>query len=201
MGDGVVESLWMLEARLPQKYYKNSNVQKSTGSGLVAANTRAFAPPNHPQMKRSDEPRHQLSVMQVGDNSMSSLCSFGASAQAAVRPEREMRGTGERRLSQRYEVDLAIRVRVLSPSTASEWCVGTVLDLSSTGVSFQCHHPFPVNTRIEMVIDWPLKQSALHPICLCASGHVVRSDDKTTAARMTSCRMGIEKATSPPGRV
>jgi hypothetical protein len=127
---------------------------------------------------------------------MSSLCSFGASAQAAVRPEREMRGTGERRLSRRYEVDLAIRVRVLSPSTASEWCVGTVLDLSSTGVSFQCHYPFPVNTRIEMVIDWPLKQSTLHPICLCASGEVVRSHDKKTAARMTSCRMVIQKATS-----
>jgi PilZ domain len=134
-------------------------------------------------------------MMHFGDTSMSSSCSFGAAA------AHEMPGTGERRLSRRYEVDLAIRVRVLSPSTASEWCVGTVLDLSSTGVSFQCHHPFPVNTRIEMVIDWPLKQSALHPICLCASGHVVRSYDKTTAARMTSCRMGIEKASSPPGRV
>lgn len=127
---------------------------------------------------------------------MSSLCSFGAAAQADGRPEREMRCAGERRLSRRYEVGLAIRVRVLPASTASEWRVGTVLDVSRTGVSFQCRHPLPVNTRIEMVIDWPSK-STLHPICLRASGDVVRSHGKKSAVRMTSCRMGIEKATSP----
>src|SRR5260370_39222636 len=108
-----------------------------------------------------------------------------------------MRGTGERRLGRRYEVGLAIRVRVLPASRASEWRVGTVLDLSSTGVSFQCRHPLPVNTRIEMVIDWPSKQSTLHPICLRAAGHVVRSDDRKVAVWMTSCRMVIEKPTSP----
>ena len=48
-----------------------------------------------------------------------------------------------------------------------------------------------------MVIDWPSKKSTLHPICLRALGDVVRSHDKKIAVRMTFCRMGIEKATSP----
>ncbi len=129
---------------------------------------------------------------------MSSLGFFGAAAQVEGRPECEMRSPGERRLSRRYKVGLAIRVRALPASTASEWRSGTVFDLSSTGVSFQCGHTLPVNTRIEMVIDWPSKQSSLHLICLRASGNVVRSQDKKTAARMTSCRMGIEKATFKP---
>jgi hypothetical protein len=107
-----------------------------------------------------------------------------------------MPGTWERRLSQRYEVGLAIRVRVLPVSTGSEWRAGTVLDLSGTGVSFQCGQPLPVNARIEMLIDWPLKQNTLHPMCLRALGDVVRSHDKKTAARMTFHRMGIVKATS-----
>src|SRR5437016_2915180 len=120
-------------------------------------------------------------MMQVGYDSTGSCSSFGAAAQVADRPER----TAERRLSQRYGVGLAIRVRVLSGSTASEWRVGTVLDLSGTGVSFQCCQPLPVNTRIEMVIDWPSTHG--HPICLRALGDVVRSHDKKIAARMTFC--------------
>ena len=88
-----------------------------------------------------------------------------------------------------------MRVRVLPASTVSEWRVGTVLDLSSTGISFQCGRPLPVNTRIEMVIDWP-SQRRTHTICLRALGDVVRSRDKKIAARMTSSRMGIERVTS-----
>jgi hypothetical protein len=138
-------------------------------------------------------------MMQVQDDGMSSVYSFGGAAQVASGPDNEIetRATGERRLSRRYTVGLAIRVRALRAGTASEWRVGMVLDLSSTGVSFQCRHSLPVNTPIEMVIDWPSKQDTPYPICLRASGHVVRSHHSRIAARMTSCRMGIEKASAP----
>ena len=78
--------------------------------------------------------------MQVGDDNIGSLSSFGAADQVAGRPER----TADRRLGRRYEVDLAIRVRVLSGSMASDWRVDTVLDLSGTGISFQCCQPLSV---------------------------------------------------------
>ena len=107
-----------------------------------------------------------------------------------------MRDTGDRRLSRRYEVGpVPIRVRVLPVSTASEWHVAALLDLSGNGVSFLCGQPLPVNTRIEMVIDWPAQQS-LPPIRLRALGNVVRCHDGKIAARMTFYRMGIEQATS-----
>jgi len=89
-----------------------------------------------------------------------------------------------------------MRFRVLPASTVSEWRVGTVLDLSSTGISFQCVRPLPVNTRIEMVIDWRSRQSTLRPICLPASGDAVRNSDRRVAVQITASRMGIEKAAS-----
>ena len=89
-----------------------------------------------------------------------------------------------------------MRFRVLPASTVSEWRVDTVLDLSSTGISFQCVRPLPVTTRIEMVIDWRSRQSTLRPICLPASGDAVRNSDRRVAVQSTASRMGIEKAAS-----
>jgi hypothetical protein len=82
----------------------------------------------------------------------------------------------------------------LQPGTASDWCIGTVLDLSSTGISFQSRQRLPENARIEIIIHWPSRPNTRPPVCLRASGDVVRSNGNRTAARMTSCRMGIEKA-------
>lgn len=174
MGGGVGREPMDVRGRVRQKILQNLPYAKSPLK----------------RVKRSDEPRHYPSMMQVADNSTGSCSSFGAAAQVADGTER----AGERRLSQRYEVGLPIRVRVLSASTASEWRVGTVLDLSSTGVSFQCGQPLPVNTRIEMVIGWPSQQSTLHPIYLGASGNVVRSHDEEVAARITSSQMAIENS-------
>lgn len=120
--------------------------------------------------------------------------SFRAVAQM-LEPER--RDAVERRLCSRYKLDLAIRFRVLLAGTTAEWRAGTVLDLSSTGVSFQCRHALPVNTRIEVVIDWPSTHGTIHPISLRASGDVVRCRDRRVAVQMTSCRMSTGKATSP----
>ena len=99
----------------------------------------------------------------------------------------------ERRLSRRYDVGLAMRVRVLQAGAPSEWSTATVLDLSSTGISFQSRHALRANSRIEIVIDWPSSRNTRHPVCLHLSGDVVRSYGHRTAARITSSRMGIEK--------
>src|SRR3954447_14891352 len=106
-------------------------------------------------------------MMQVLDDSMTNSQSFFGTPQAADR--------GARRVSRRYDVALAMRVRVLQSGTPSEWSTGTVLGLSSTGVSFQCRCPLPERARIEIVIDWPSSRRARHPVCLRASGDVVRT--------------------------
>lgn len=105
--------------------------------------------------------------------------------------------TGDRRLSRRYRIVVALRYRVSKGGTISRWRAGKTSDLSSTGVSFRCRYALRVNALIEMVIDWPSKPSALQPVCLRAEGHVARSGDGKVAVWMTSCRIVVEHAASP----
>jgi hypothetical protein len=109
-----------------------------------------------------------------------------------------MGNASERRLCRRYRIVTAIRYRVSERGTIPRWRAGKTCDLSSTGISFRCRHPLPPDAHLEMVIDWPSKRGGIHPICLRAAGHVVRSDNGKVAVWMTSCRMVIETATSPP---
>jgi hypothetical protein len=106
--------------------------------------------------------------------------------------------TGDRRVSRRYRIVIVIRYRVSEGGTKSKWRAARTCDLSSTGVLFRCRYPLRTNTHLEMVIDWPSKQSTLHPFCLRAAGQVVRIDDGKVAVWMTSCRVVIKKTTSPP---
>lgn len=106
-----------------------------------------------------------------------------------------MENTSERRLSRRYKIGIEIRFRVSEDGTTSKWRAGRTCDLSNTGVFFRCSHSLPPHAHLEMVIDWPSKQSSIHPIFLCAAGHVVRSHDGEVAVWMTSSRLVIEKAT------
>jgi hypothetical protein len=109
-----------------------------------------------------------------------------------------MGNTGDRRVSRRYRVVVRLWYRISGGGTISRWRAGKTCDLSSTGVSFRCGHSLATAARLEMVIDWPSKRGGIHPICLRAAGRVVRSDDGKIAVWTTSCRMVIEKATSPP---
>jgi hypothetical protein len=109
----------------------------------------------------------------------------------------ELDETSERRLSRRYKIGLAIKLRVSEGSAMSEWRIGKTCEVSTTGVMLECAQPLPINARIEMVMDWPAMHDNLYPICLRAVGEVVRIDGREMAVRMAVCRMVIEKATSP----
>ena len=109
-----------------------------------------------------------------------------------------MENTIDRRASRRYRIVVAIRYRVLNGGAISRWRAARTCDMSSTGVLFRCRHPLPADAHLEMVIDWPSKRGGIHPICLRAAGHVVRSHDGKVAVWLTSSRLVIEKPTSPP---
>ena len=109
-----------------------------------------------------------------------------------------MGNVGERRLSRRYKVGLAVQFRVSEGRSISRWRSGKICDMSTSGVVFRCSQPMPVNSHIELIIEWPSKQDDLHPICLRAAGHVVRSHGRKVAVRMTFCRMVIERAVAAP---
>ena len=109
-----------------------------------------------------------------------------------------MGNSGERRLSGRYKVGLAIQVRGSEGRTVSRWRTGKTCDISTSGVMFRCGQTLPVNAQVEMIIDWPAKQDNLYPIFLLAAGDVVRIRGRKMAVRMSFCRMVIEKAPTKP---
>ena len=105
-----------------------------------------------------------------------------------------MENISERRLSRRYKIRIAIRFRISESGTISKWRVGRTSNMSNSGVFFRCGHSLPLDSHIEMVIDWPSKQGGVHPIFLRAAGRVVRSHDGEIAVSLTSSRLVIEKA-------
>jgi hypothetical protein len=99
---------------------------------------------------------------------------------------------GERRLSLRYKVSLVVRFRPLDAKKTGKWHVGRTCDMNTLGVCFQCRAAVPLNSHIEMVMEWPTKHDNLRPIYLRAVGRVVWGDGGKIAVRMSFCRMHIE---------
>jgi|ERR1039458_6634430 hypothetical protein len=103
----------------------------------------------------------------------------------------------ERRISQRFSVELPMQFRVSQKGTAARWVQSATLDMSSSGVSFRGRRQLPVGSHVELVIEWP----ALHdemPMEMHATGLIVRSNTNRTAVRITSRRFCIVKVTEQP---
>src|SRR5438128_9237717 len=89
----------------------------------------------------------------------------------------------ERRLRRRYPIALNLDYRMLSGSQVMRAGLGATVDLSSSGVLFQCQHPLPTQAYVELRIDWPFLLDGVRPLRLNVQGCVVRSDDRGTAIR------------------
>src|ERR1035437_10322862 len=101
-----------------------------------------------------------------------------------------MESVSERREKQRFVLAHTIRFRLSAKQPTSRWAVGTIQDMSSSGISFRCRRPLPLGGHLELVIDWPsLGNQRL--VSLHASGFVVRSSRTKDAVRITSHRFHI----------
>ena len=101
-----------------------------------------------------------------------------------------MEPVSERREKRRYVLAHTIRFRLSAKQPTSRWAVGTIQDMSSSGISFRCRRPLPLGGHLELVIDWPsLGNRRL--VSLHASGFVVRSSRTKDAVRITSHRFHI----------
>ena len=109
-----------------------------------------------------------------------------------------MGDAAERRLSRRYKIRLPIQFRVSEGRTISRWRRGRTCDVSTRGIVFRSGQPVPAHAQVEMIVDWPSKRDDLYPITLRAAGHVVRSEGRKIAVRMTFCRMVIESGAGSP---
>jgi hypothetical protein len=111
----------------------------------------------------------------------------------------------DRRLRRRYPIVLNLEYRMLSGSQVLRAGSGATVNLSSSGVLFQCQHPLPAQAYVELRIDWPFLLNGVLRLHLKVQGCVVRSDGKGTAIHTWSyefrlCSTRIAPATSATGR-
>ena len=102
-----------------------------------------------------------------------------------------MEAVSERREKRRYVLSHTIRFRLSAKRPTSRWAIGTIQDMSSSGVSFRCRRPPPLGGHLELIVDWPAPLDDQRLVSLHASGFVVRSSRAKAAVRITSHRFHI----------
>ena len=103
----------------------------------------------------------------------------------------------ERRARRRFELALTVQFRLTRKRSAARWGTGTIHDMSSSGINFQCRGPLPVGCHLELTIVWPATREQ-YPMRLRATGFVVRSTSTKTAIQITWHRLGIEPVETIP---
>jgi hypothetical protein len=102
-----------------------------------------------------------------------------------------MEPVSERREKRRYVLSHTIRFRLSAKRPMSRWAIGTIQDMSSSGVSFRSRRPLPLGGHLELIVDWPAPLDDQRLVSLHASGFVVRSSRTKAAVRITSHRFHI----------
>jgi hypothetical protein len=92
---------------------------------------------------------------------------------------------GDRRGNRRYDLRLEIRWKLLHRRRVLDSGSGWTRDLSRHGVLFEAGRMLPLGSHLEVVVSWPALLHGIKPLKLLAIGRVVRSDDASTAIRMT----------------
>lgn len=63
---------------------------------------------------------------------------------------------------------------------------GRTLNLSSTGVLFECQETLPVGTQIRLSLAWPARLNDTVGLTLCVNGRTVRSSGNCVAIEIVS---------------
>jgi len=91
---------------------------------------------------------------------------------------------GDRRRDKRYELELALRWKLIRRRRLLESGEGRTLDLSSGGILFDAGRPLPAGLNVELSVTWPVMLHNVAPLQLVVYGKIVRSAGRQTAIRM-----------------
>ena len=91
---------------------------------------------------------------------------------------------GERRASDRFEINQEVRYKILGSRGHSRTGVGKTLDISSSGILFTTEDCVAAGKRVQVSMDWPAKLNGSCRLKLVALGKVVRSDVGQVAVRI-----------------
>jgi hypothetical protein len=107
-------------------------------------------------------------------------------------PEKPMDSiSGERRGATRYSLQLKVRYRVMSGLRTIWRGTGYTADVSRTAVRLATSRALPVNGRVQLIIDWPIRFADMYPMELCVVGTVARSESNCAVVRMSSWQFRV----------
>jgi hypothetical protein len=102
-----------------------------------------------------------------------------------------MDASPEKREKRRYVLSHTVHFRLSAKRPTSRWAIGTMQDMSSSGISFRCRRQLPLGGHLELIVDWPVAFDDRRLVSLHASGFVVRSNGTKVAVRITSHRFRV----------
>ena len=113
----------------------------------------------------------------------------------------------DRRRSRRFPLQCDLRYRTLDKRKPISTGSGKTLNISSSGIGFTSEQEFPVGTRLELSIHWPVKRNDAFPLILIVLGRVTRHNAQQLAVVIYRYQFRLRKMEennclrSDPGRV
>ena len=89
----------------------------------------------------------------------------------------------DRRSSQRFPLQLAVRYRVIGSQPAPKWSVSESLNISSSGLLFKTPECMLPGQGVEVYVAWPVALNDHVQLKLALKGPVVRSEGHQAAMR------------------
>ena len=103
----------------------------------------------------------------------------------------------ERRLKQRFPIQLDVLYRVYQRRTETALGIGKTIDISSSGLVFRAENEIPVGSRVEVSATWPALLHGNHPIRWIVFGNVVRTGNGITAVSIERCEYRTQGRSFP----
>jgi hypothetical protein len=87
----------------------------------------------------------------------------------------------DRRAHRRYPIAADLHYCISRQHTVLEQGTGHTLNISTTGISFECCTPMPLGRKIEVTIPWPSRTADPQRVEFFAEGRVVRREGTLVA--------------------
>jgi hypothetical protein len=103
----------------------------------------------------------------------------------------------ERRATRRYSIEAELEYRITRQEEVLHQGRGFTVNISSSGVLFECPLPLPVGRRVEVSILWPAHKNSANRLELFAEGRIVRNEQNQVAVQIKRYEFRDRNARTP----
>ncbi len=100
----------------------------------------------------------------------------------------------DRRASNRFPIERAVRFKVLSRKDSPEPGRGRTINMSSSGILFTTDRELTPGRRVEVAVSWPVHLNQSCPLQLVARGRVVRAEPGKAALEIQQHELPTARA-------